>query len=192
MVRRRLVQLLTGGKAALAQARRIDTGRPYPCVRRNPPCRGPNPVLQLSNRSQVLKRLRRLCRGNAEGVHVRIDQPRDDRAAASVDHACRAADVSAHLVGRPHGDEPPVANGKGLRLTEPSSTVRIFALRTTRSAGCAAFCRTRLPADAATSATMARPLSIRATHPDGRERRRRLQGADRRGRHGRFRQPGPG
>ena len=119
MIRRCRVQLLTGGKAAFAQAWRIDTRRPDPRVRRRPLRRGPNPVLQLTNRSQVLKWLHGLGSRHAEGMHVRIDQPGDDRPATPVDHAGRGADASAHLGSRSDGDEASTAHGEGLRHPEP-------------------------------------------------------------------------
>ena len=74
--------------------------------------RAPDPCLQGVDRLEALKRLRRLCFGDIERVHVRVDKTRDDRASTAVDHSRAAADIRLDVVVRSDCDEPPVAGGK--------------------------------------------------------------------------------
>ncbi len=119
MPRRRGVEFIARRKATLAQARRKDARRPDPRSSWHALCGASNPGLQLVDRSEVSERLRGLCFRHAERVHMRIDEPGDDRAAAAVDDARLAADMDSHVLVRPDRDEPAIADRHGAGRAEP-------------------------------------------------------------------------
>ncbi len=113
MFRRRRVQLFARRESPFAESSRVGARRPQPRAL-GLPCRfGFDPVLQVTYRRQVSKRLRGLRLGNAEGVHVRIDEAWYHRPAASLDDSCPLADVPSNDIIRSDGDELAVAHRQG-------------------------------------------------------------------------------
>ena len=95
--------------------------------------------------------LGREAQRRADGVEVRVDQARDDRAALDVDRprpgACQLADGRR----RPRRHDTPVANGERLDDRLRSSTVTTLPLTRTVSAFCADACPVKSAATSAAS-----------------------------------------